>query len=65
MRLILHDCLKKNKKRPDGRFYSCAIAFTGHIAAHVPHEMHFVASIMHFPSGPTDIAPTGHIPIQL
>ena len=48
-----------------GFFYSCAIALTGQIDAHVPQEIHLLVSITHLPSAPTDIAPTGHMPIQL
>lgn len=44
---------------------SGAIAFTGQIAAHVPHEMHFDGSITHLPSAPTDIAHTGHAPMHV
>lgn len=44
---------------------SGAIAFTGQIAAHVPQEIHFVGSITHLPSAPTDIAHTGHAPIHV
>ncbi len=41
------------------------IALTGHTAAHVPHEIHFDASITHFPSAPILIAPTGQMPIHV
>ena len=44
---------------------SGAIAATGHIAAHVPHDIHFCGSITHLPSGPVLIAHTGHAPIHV
>jgi hypothetical protein len=43
---------------------SGAIAVTGQIDAHVPHETHFVGSIMHLPSGPAVIAIIGHVAMQ-
>ena len=66
--LTQHDYLKmnKDKKTPNRAFfYSCDIALTGHIAAHVPHDIHLLGSITHLPSGPTDIAPTGHAPMHV
>ena len=54
------------KKSPNwGIFYSWEIAPTGQIDAHVPHDIHFDGSITHLPSAPTDMAPTGHMPMQL
>ena len=61
------------KNHPDGRlkhfmcliYASGAIAPTGHIEAHVPHEIHFAGSMTHLPSGPVDIAQTGHIPMHV
>lgn len=46
--------------------YYCAgaIAETGQMDAHVPHDTHFVGSITHLPSGPTLIAATGHMPMH-
>ena len=46
-------------------YASGAIAPTGQIDAHVPHEIHLLGSITHLPSGPVDIAHTGHIPIHV
>ena len=45
-------------------YASDAIAPTGQMDAHVPHEIHFLGSITHMPSGPVDIAQTGHIPMH-
>lgn len=46
-------------------FASGAIAPTGQIDAHVPQEIHLLGSITHLPSGPVEIAITGHIPIHV
>ena len=45
--------------------YSAFIAFTGHIAAQVPHETHFAGSILHLPSVSTLIAPIGQTLAQV
>ena len=63
------DIKKKSPRR--GIFFvrivyiSGAIAQTGQIDAHVPHEMHFDGSITHLPSASTDIAATGHMPMHV
>ena len=45
--------------------YSAFIAPTGHIAAHVPHDTHFVGSIAHLPSSVMLIAPIGQTPAHV
>lgn len=68
MQLSPQQIKRQNKKSPTGDFFyilSGPIAPTGHTAAHVPHEIHFDASITHLPSAPMLIAPTGQIPIHV
>ena len=56
---------KKPAIRRDFYCTSGAIAPTGQIAAHVPHEIHLLGSITHLPSAPVEIAATGQTPIQV